>query len=102
MGNVEKGNRLNIGSLFLKTLNRATASPERDKEIAKATEEFEVKKQVLLIGGEKALNNCIYYNHSRTLSFNWRGYDRISEELYNKIAADINLPEGVKIENKKD
>lgn len=75
---------------------------ERDKDIAKATEEFEVNKQVLLIGGEKALNNCIFYNHSRTLSFNWRGYDRISEELYNKIAADISLPEGVKIENKKD
>lgn len=73
---------------------------ERDKDINTATEEFEVKKQVLLVGGEVALNNCIYYTHSKTLSFNWRGYDRISDELYNKIAALIALPKGVKIENK--
>lgn len=74
---------------------------DRDKEIKKANDEFEVKKQVLLIGGESALNNCIYYNHSQTLAFNWKGYDRISEELINKIVAEIQLPDGVKIENKE-
>lgn len=79
----------------------AELEAERDKVINKANEEFEVKKQVLLIGGKKALDNCIYYNHSRTLSFNWRGYDRISPELYTKIAAEISLPEGVQIENKE-
>jgi len=73
---------------------------ERDKEIKSATDEFEVKKQVLLLGGEAALNNCIYYNHSRTLSFNWRGYDRISDQLIESITSKIQLPEGVKIENK--
>lgn len=74
---------------------------ERDKDINKATEEFEVKKQVLLIGGEAALNNCIYYTHRKTLSFNWRGYDRISDQLFNKIAESIQLPEGVQIELQK-
>jgi len=74
---------------------------ERYKEIGKATEEFEVKKQVLLIGGEVALNNCIYYNHSRQLAFNWRGYDRISSELIAKITAEIILPEGVTISTKE-
>lgn len=79
----------------------AELEADRDKIINKAIEEFEVKKQVLLIGGKKALDNCIYYNHSRTLSFNWRGYDRLSTEAYNKIAAEITLPEGVQIENKE-
>jgi len=72
---------------------------DRDKEINKATEEFEVKIQVLEVGGETALNNCIYYNHSRTLSFNWKSYDRISTEQYDTIAAAIKLPEGVQIQN---
>lgn len=74
---------------------------ERDKEINKHTKEYEVKKAVLLFGGEKLLNNCIFYNHSETLAFNWRSYDKISEEEYNRIAAAIKLPEGVKIENQK-
>lgn len=74
---------------------------DRDKEIKKANTEFEVKRQVLIIGGEKALKNCLFYTHSNTLSFNWKGYDQISTELYNKIAAQIQLPEGVTIENKE-
>jgi len=79
----------------------AALEADRDKDINKAVEEFEVKKQVLLIGGKKALDNCIYYNHSKTLSFNWKSYDMISNELYTKIAGSIKLPEGVKIENKQ-
>lgn len=74
---------------------------ERDKEIKKHTTEFEVKKQVLIIGGEKALNNCIFYNHTNTLAFNWKGYDNISSELINHIIENIKLPNGVKIENKQ-
>jgi len=79
----------------------ADLEADRDKQLNKINEEFEVKKQVLLMGGEKALKNCIYYNHSRTLSFNWKSYDIISTELYQKIARSIQLPEGVKIENKE-
>lgn len=79
----------------------AKLEAEWNKEVNKANEEFDVKKQVLFIGGEKALNNCIYYNHSRTLSFNWRSYDKISDELYTKIANAIKLPDGVQIENKQ-
>lgn len=79
----------------------AKLATDRDKDINKATEEFEVKKQVLLIGGEKALQNIIYYNHTRTLAFNWRSYDKITDELYNRIADTIKLPEGVQIENQK-
>ena len=74
---------------------------ERDKEVKKATTKFEVKKQVLIIGGEAALANCIFYDYTNTLAFNWRGYDKISDELISKIETEIKLPEGVKIENKK-
>lgn len=74
---------------------------ERDREIAKHLREFEVKKAVLLVGGEKALKNCIFYNHTDTLAFNWKSYDKISEEEYNKITAAIKLPKNVKIENQK-
>jgi hypothetical protein len=74
---------------------------EADKEIKKAKTEYEVKKQVLIIGGEKALNNCIFYNHTNTLAFNWRGYESISEELINKIKESIVLPKSVTIEDKK-
>lgn len=73
---------------------------ERDKEIKKATTEYEVKRQVLIFGGEAALKNCIFYNHTNQLSFNWRGYDKISDQLIEKIKAEILLPEGVTIENK--
>lgn len=79
----------------------AELEAERDKEINKHITEFEVKKQVLLIGGEAALNNCIFYNHSKTLAFNWRSYDMISEEQYKHIADNIALPDGVKIEDNK-
>lgn len=78
----------------------AELKAEADKEIKKAQTEFEVKKQVLIIGGEKALNNCIFYNHTNTLSFNWRGYDKISNELISLIIEKIQLPDGVTIENK--
>jgi hypothetical protein len=74
---------------------------DRDKEINKATEEFEVKKQVLIIGGESALKNCIFYNHTKTLTFNWRNYDKISDEAYEYILENIKLPFGVKITNDK-
>lgn len=69
---------------------------------AKAAElatEYNLKKQVLQIGGEAALTNCIYYTHTKQIAFNWRGYDRISDELIDKIKAEIILPEGVTIEN---
>ena len=42
-----------------------------------------------MIGGEKALDNCIFYNHSQTLAFNFRSYDNISTELIDKIKQNI-------------
>lgn len=71
------------------------------KEIEKIEIEYQVKRQVLLTGGEKALNNCIFYNHTKQLAFNWKGYDHISDELIAKITKGAILPEGVTIKKKE-
>lgn len=74
---------------------------EEQKEIEKITTEYKVKRQVLSVGGKTALDNCIYYTHSKEISFNWRGYDRISDTLVNKLRNEMILPEGVTFKNEK-
>jgi len=74
---------------------------ERDKEIDKANLEFAVKLQVLNVGGSKALKNCIFYDHTKQLAFNWRGYDMMSESEVSAIIEKLNLPEGVTVKNAK-
>lgn len=78
----------------------AKIDKEWNEKINDISLEFSIKKRVLDIGGEAALNNCIYYNHSKTLAFNWKNYENISKELIDKIKAEIILPEGVTIEDK--
>lgn len=72
---------------------------ERDAEIEKHNLEFEVKKQVLLIGGTKALDNCIFYNHTKTISFNWKSWDKLSPETVKELINKLKLPEGVTAED---
>jgi hypothetical protein len=74
---------------------------EKRSKINKIETEYAIKAQVLTTGGKKALDNCIYYDHTKQLAFNWRSYDCISNELIAKIIAEIKLPEGVTIENKE-
>ncbi len=69
---------------------------EFDKEVEKAQIEYDVKKEVLTIGGSKALGNIIFYNHTKTLAFNWRSYDKMDEAEVAAIIEKLNLPEGVK------
>lgn len=73
---------------------------KRDKKINEIKTEYEVKEQILHIGGKSALDNCIYYNHTKTVAFNWKGYDDISDNLIAKIKSEIKLPAGVSFENK--
>jgi hypothetical protein len=74
---------------------------DRDKSIKKITDEYEVKKAVLTIGGKRALENCIFYSHTNTLAFNWRKYgDELTTEEIEEILSKIILPEGVKTEIK--
>ncbi len=68
----------------------------RDKDIEKATLEYEVKKEVLLKGGPLALEHSIFYNHSKELAFNWRKYgEELSEDFINDLIPQLQLPEGV-------
>lgn len=39
----------------------------------------------------------IFYTHTKQVCFNWKSYDKISEELIEKIKAEIQLPKGVTI-----
>lgn len=90
-----KGQRANEEILKIE----AKIDAEWENKVNEISIEYSLKKRVLHIGGKEALNNCIYYNHTKTLAFNWKGYDRISDELFNKIANEIMLPEGVTIKN---
>ena len=54
---------------------------ERDKEIAKANREYEVKKAVL--DGGLPLDNFIYYSHSNEGCFNWKNYgENVTEQQF--------------------
>ena len=74
---------------------------EYNKEVEKHKLEYEVKKQVLTVGGSKALSNCIFYNHTKTLTFNWRSYDILDEQTVNEIIEKLNLPSDVSVTNAK-
>lgn len=74
---------------------------KEESEIAEIKTEYSIKAQVLQIGGQKALENCIYYNHTKQLAFNWKGYDNISDDIINNVIDNIKLPEGASIANKR-
>ncbi len=74
---------------------------EANNEIDKAETEYNLKVQVLKIGGTKALDNCIVYNHSKEIGFNWKSYDMIESSLVQKIEDSIKLPNDWKITDKK-
>lgn len=73
---------------------------EEKEEINKIKLEYSVKREVLIKGGKKLLDNCIFYNHSKTLSFNWRGYDKIPHDFLKDFIKKLQLPESVKIQIK--
>lgn len=77
---------------------------ERDKAIKKATDEYEAKKSVLIAGGKRALDNCIFYNHTNTIAFNWRGHssDNLTADEITDITSKLILPDGVKWEISKN
>jgi hypothetical protein len=78
----------------------AELEAETNKNIQQHRDELEVKKAVFHAGGKKALDNCIFYNHTNTLAFNWLSYGQLSDDEINTILAKIVLPEGVKTEIK--
>lgn len=79
---------------------RAKICERYDKEIRKA----EVEKKIILCVFDHGLfvDNVIYYNHTNTLSFNWRDYgEKITQEEFDDFVNNVDrpqLPEGIKFE----
>lgn len=71
---------------------------ERDKAIAKAQKEYEIKKAVVSFG--ISWSNVIFYDHSSKLCFNYSDcYKKIPSDLINDfVCADI-LPEDINVVN---
>ena len=74
---------------------------EFNKKIENLKEEHQTLREVLTVGGTKALKNCIFYSHTKTLTFNWRSYDQLDEQTVNDIISKIKLPDGVSATNGK-
>lgn len=71
---------------------------ERNKAIAIAQKEYEVKKAVVSFG--ISWNNIIFYNHSNKLCFNYSDcYKKIPSDLINEFICTNVLPEGINVVN---
>lgn len=79
---------------------RAEICEQYDKIIRNA----ETDKKVMLCVFDYGLStdNVIYYNHTNTLSFNWRDYgEKITQEEFDDFVNNVDrsqLPEGIKFE----
>ena len=88
----------NAETARLKVLAKIKA--DEKEEIAKIKRKFKIQNAFLAIG----INNedFIYYDHTNTIKFNWRGYGKpLSDEEIKKAIADVNhkqLPKNVKFE----
>jgi hypothetical protein len=70
---------------------------KEETEIQKIRLEYKIKR-ILFSAGEKAYANYIFYSHTNTIKFNWRGFgDEMSAEeiLEAKNKIENLLPEGV-------
>ena len=81
---------------------RAKICERYDKEIRQA----EVEKKIMLCVFDYGLStdNAIYYPHTNTLSFNWKGSEKkITQEEFDDFVNNVDrsqLPEGIKFELK--
>lgn len=71
---------------------------QRNKAIAKAQKEYEIKKAVVSFG--ISWNNVIFYDHSNKLCFNYSDcYKKIPSDLINEFICTNVLPEDIDIVN---
>lgn len=72
---------------------------ERNKAIAIAQKEYEIKKKAVVSFGI-SWNNIIFYNHSNKLCFNYSDcYKKILSDLINEFICTNVLPEGINVVN---
>lgn len=83
----------------LREQNRIKAIKEKLKEDLKTEKEkldFELEiKLKLLDFGEKYYDNCIFYNHSKEIGYNWKSYDLLNEKEIKHLLDNFELPKGV-------
>lgn len=60
--------------------------------------ELSIKESLYRMGGERFVNNVIFYSHSREIKFNWKSEVLTPEEIQ-LIKQSIKLPEGVTFKN---
>lgn len=70
----------------------ADIEQDRDKEIAKATKEYEIKKAVL--DGGFPVNSVIYYSHTNEACFNWHT-TKITQEQFDTFVKSVRV-DGIK------
>lgn len=77
---------------------------QRDKEISKANNEFNVLTTILLMG--LPINNVIYYVGSNKVVFNWKSWDdMITQEQFDSFISKVNrkyLPTDIKFQFGED
>lgn len=72
---------------------------ERNKALAKAQKEYEVKRAIVSFG--ISWDNVIFYDHKNELCFNWLDYTKkVPSDLINDLICANVLPEGIDIVNK--
>ena len=69
---------------------------EEKEKIAKIKEEYNIKR-IMFSTGKRVYENYIYYDHTKQIAFNWRGYDNITEQEIKdaKELVSNKLPNGV-------
>ena len=95
--NIEQRNRENESAKIEKEYK--DIDKDLKNKIDKLKFEAKIKKIVLLRCGLAALDNCIFYDHTNELAFNWKGYDNLTQQQIDVFKEKLNgkLPKGVKI-----
>lgn len=71
---------------------------ERNKALAKAQKEYEVKKAVVSFG--ISWDNVTLYDHRNELCFNWLDCcKKVPSDLINELVCSNTLPEGIEVTN---
>lgn len=108
--------RIEAGYYSAENIEKRREEAHKAKMLKKRTEiceqydkvirEAETDKKIMLCVFDYGLStdNVIYYNHTNTLSFNWRDYgEKITQEEFDDFVNNVDrsqLPEGIKFELK--
>lgn len=71
---------------------------EHDEHVRKSELEMSVKLAILHGAGIVALKNSIFYNHTKTVKFNWMSCGKLPQTTVDGFKSAITLPDGVSFE----